>query len=112
MVVVAKTKDTETPVNFRTCAPLQYKRNIIEGTVYMVCGSTFRWNFYHKALLINSNMQQKKEDQILEDWSFKVELRMLKNWAQLKATKKQTQVTNESRNAKRLILILQYQEIA
>ena len=57
-------------------------------------------------------MQQGKENQKIEDWLSKVELQMLKKWAELKITERQTRVTNESRNAKPLNIILQYQEIA
>ena len=35
-----KPKDTGTLLNVRSCAPLQYKLNIIEGTVQMIFRGT------------------------------------------------------------------------
>ena len=38
-----KPTDTDTILNFRGCAPLQYKRNVIKGTVLRVFRSTSTW---------------------------------------------------------------------
>ena len=38
-----KSTDTGTNLNFRGCAPLPYKRNVIEGTVHRVFRSTSTW---------------------------------------------------------------------
>ena len=45
-----KPTDTGTIVNFRGCAPLQYKRNVIEGTVHRVFRSTSTWENFDQAL--------------------------------------------------------------
>ena len=48
-----KPTDTGTILNFRSCAPLQYKRSVIEGTVHRVFRSTSTWQEYDKAMKIN-----------------------------------------------------------
>ena len=36
-------------LNFRGCAPLQYEKNVIEGTVYRVFRSTSTWENFEQA---------------------------------------------------------------
>ena len=48
-----KPTDTGTVLNFRSCAHLQYKRSVIEGTVHRVFRSTSTWEEYDKAMKIN-----------------------------------------------------------
>ena len=60
-----KPTDTGTILNFRNCAPLQYKRNVSEGTVHRVCRSTSTWENFDRALeksqtQWNKNQYQKK----------------------------------------------------
>ena len=50
MRVVPKTTDTGTILNFRGCAPLQYKRNVIEGTVHRVFQKYLNMGKNHQAL--------------------------------------------------------------
>ena len=45
-----KPTDTGTILNFRGCAPLQYKRNVIEGTVNRNFMSTSTWEDFDQAL--------------------------------------------------------------
>ena len=45
-----KPTDTGTILIFRGCAPFQYKRNAIEGTVHRVFRSTSRWEGFDQAL--------------------------------------------------------------
>ena len=45
-----KPTDTGTILNFRDCAPSQYKRNIIEGTVHRVFRRTSTWENSDQAL--------------------------------------------------------------
>ena len=45
-----KPTDTGTILNFRGCAPLQYKKNVIEGTVHRVFRSTSIWENFDQAL--------------------------------------------------------------
>ena len=45
-----KLTDTGTILKIRGCAPLQYKRNVIEGTVRRVFKSTSTWENIDRAL--------------------------------------------------------------
>ena len=62
-----KPTDTGTILNFRSCAPLQYKRSVIEGTVYRVFRSTSTWEEYDKAMKINR--EQWLDNPYPESWS-------------------------------------------
>ena len=65
-----KPTDTGTILNFRSCAPLQYKRSVIEGTVHWVFRSTSTWEEYDKAMKIN--LEQWLDNQYPENWSSRV----------------------------------------
>ena len=65
-----KPTDTGTILNFRTCAPLQYKRSVNEGTVHRVFRSTSTWEEYDKAMKINR--KQWFANQYPESWSSRV----------------------------------------
>ena len=56
-----KPTDTSTILNFRGCAPLQYKRNVIEGTVHRVFRSTSTRENFDQAL--EKNRKQRIENQ-------------------------------------------------
>ena len=43
-----KPTDTGTILNFRSCAPLQYKRNVVEGTVHRIFRSTSTWENFDR----------------------------------------------------------------
>ena len=45
-----KPTDTSIILNFRGCAPLHYKRNVIEGTVHRIFISTSTWEDFDQAL--------------------------------------------------------------
>ena len=45
-----KPTDTGIILKFRSCAPLQYKRNVIEGTVHRIFRSTSTWEDFDQAL--------------------------------------------------------------
>ena len=62
-----KPTDTGTILNFRGCAPLQYKRNFIEGTVHRVFRSTSTWENFDQAL--KKNRKQWIENQYPKNWS-------------------------------------------
>ena len=62
-----KSTDTGTILNFRSCAPIQYKRSVIEGTVHRVFRSTSTWEEYDKAMKINR--EQWLDKQYPESWS-------------------------------------------
>ena len=65
-----KPTDTSTILNFRSCAPLQYKRSVIEGTVHRVFRSTSTWQEYDKAMKINR--EDWLDNQFPESWSSRV----------------------------------------
>ena len=65
-----KPKDSGTILNFRSCAPLQYKRTVIEGTVHRLFRSTSTWEEYNKAMKINR--EQWLDNQYPESWSLRV----------------------------------------
>ena len=61
-----KPTDTGIIKNFRGCAPLQYKRNVIEATVHKVFRSTSTWEHFDQAL------EKKIENQYPKNWSDRV----------------------------------------
>ena len=65
-----KPTDTGTFLNFRGCAPLQYNRNVIEGTVHRVFRSTSTWEDFDQAL--EKNRKQWIENQYSKNWSDRV----------------------------------------
>ena len=65
-----KPTDTGTILNFRSCAPLQYNKSVIEGTVHQVFCSTSTWEEYDKAMKINR--EQWLDNQYPENWSSRV----------------------------------------
>ena len=65
-----KPTDTGTILNFRSCAPLQYKRSVIEGTVCRVFRSTSTWEEYDKA--VKFNREQCLDNQYPESCSSRV----------------------------------------
>ena len=64
-------KPTETGIilNFRSCASLQHKKNVIQGTVHRVLNATSNWLAFDQALEENKTWLTK--DQYPEEWSSK-----------------------------------------
>ena len=65
-----KQTDTGTILNYRSCAPTQYKRSVIQGTVHRVVGSTPSWEQFDKAM--ETIRAQWVTNQYPENWSAKV----------------------------------------
>ena len=65
-----KPTDTGTILNFRGSAPLQYKRNVFEGTVHRAFRITSIWEYFDQAL--EKNRTQWTENQYLRNWSDRV----------------------------------------
>ena len=65
-----KPTDTGIILNFRGCAPLQYKRNVIEGAIHRVFESTSTWEHFDQAL--EKNRKQWIENQYSKNWSDRV----------------------------------------
>ena len=61
-----KPTDTGTIQIFRGCAPLQYKRNVIEETVHGVFRSTSTWENFEQAL--EKNWKKWIENQYPKNW--------------------------------------------
>ena len=65
-----KPTDTGTILNYRNCAPTQYKRSVIQGTVHRVFRSTSSWEQFDKAM--ETKRAQWLTNQYPENWSAKV----------------------------------------
>ena len=69
--------DTTTVLNFRIRAPLQYKRNVIEGTVHRFTKSTSTWEKFNEAL--GANRKQRLDNHYPEKLSDGIVLRSIRN---------------------------------
>ena len=65
-----KPTDTGTILNYRSCAPTQYKHSAIQSTVHRVFRSTSSWEQFDKAM--ETNRAQWRTNQYHENWSAKV----------------------------------------
>ena len=65
-----KPTDTGMLLNFRRCAPLQHKKNGIQGTVHRAFNATSNWLAFNEALEKNKTCWTK--NQYPEDWSSKI----------------------------------------
>ena len=65
-----KPTDFGTLMNFRSCAPLQQKKIVIQGTVHRVFKATSIWLAFHQALEMNKTCWTK--NQYPEEWSSKI----------------------------------------
>ena len=81
-----KPTDTGTILNFRGCALLQYKRNVIEGTVHRVFRRTSKWEFFNQAL--EKNRKQWIENQYPKSWSDRVVCNIRPNTTQRRSVEK------------------------
>ena len=62
--------DTGIILNFRICAPLQHKKNVIQGTVDGVFNATSNWLAFDQALEKNKTCWTK--NQYPEEWPSKI----------------------------------------
>ena len=62
--------DTGIILNFRSCAPLQHKKNVIQGTVHGVFNATCNWLAFHQAPEENKTCWTKH--QYPEEWSSEI----------------------------------------
>ena len=65
-----KPTDTGTILNYRSCAPTQYKCSVFQGTAHRVFRSTSSWEQFDKAM--ETNRAQWLTNQYPENWSAKV----------------------------------------
>ena len=62
-----KSTDTGLILNFRSCAPLQHSRNVIQGTVHRNFNATSDWQSFDVAL--KKNQEIWNENQYPTEWS-------------------------------------------
>ena len=65
-----KPTDTGVVLNMRSCAPIQIKMKIVEGTVHRDFTSTSIWQIFYRSLKENENIWQK--NQYPESWTSKI----------------------------------------
>ena len=65
-----KSTDTGIILNFCSCAPLQHKKNVIQGAVHRVFNATSNWLAFDQALEKNKTCWTK--NQYPEGWSSKI----------------------------------------
>ena len=105
-----KPTDTGIILNFRSCAPLQHKKNVIQGTVHRVFNATSNWLAFDQALEKNKSCWTK--NQYPEEWSSKIVNQTLEKIIsggkdQLRTTPKEHQKSKTNSNDKPTIF-LQY----
>ena len=65
-----KPTETGTILNYRSCAPTQYKRSVIQGTVLRFFRNTSSWEQFYKAM--ETNRAQLLTIEYPENWYAKV----------------------------------------
>ena len=45
-----KPSDTGTILNYHSCAPLEHKKSVIQGTIHRMFRATSNWEAFHEAL--------------------------------------------------------------
>ena len=55
-----KPLDTGTIVKYRSCAPLQHKKSITQGTIHRLFRATSNWEAFHGALTNNEIWERNK----------------------------------------------------
>ena len=53
--------DTETILNYRSCAPLQNKKRIIQGTIHRLFRATSNCEAFHEALTKNEEIWERNQ---------------------------------------------------
>ena len=56
-----KPSDTGTILNYRSCAPLQHKKSIIQGTIHHLFRATSNWEAFHEALTKNEEIWERNQ---------------------------------------------------
>ena len=70
-----KPTDTGVTMNFRSFAPVEYKKNIIRGAVHRVFNATSSWESFHQGICQNQSIW--KQNQFPEKWSSAITRRTL-----------------------------------
>ena len=56
-----KPSDTGTILNYPSCAPIQHKNNIIQGTIHRFFRATTNWEAFHEALTKNEENWERNQ---------------------------------------------------
>ena len=56
-----KPSDTGTILNYRSCAPLQHKKSIVQGTTHRLFRATSNWEAFHEALTKNEEIWERNQ---------------------------------------------------
>ena len=56
-----KPSDTGTILIYRSCAPLQHKKSIIQGTIHRLVRATSNWEAFHEALTQNEEIWERNQ---------------------------------------------------
>ena len=56
-----KPSDTDVLLNYRSCAPLSFKRNLIQGTVHRIFNATSSWLAFDEALTTCKSVWKKNQ---------------------------------------------------
>ena len=56
-----KPSDTDTLLNYRSCAPISFKKNLIQGTVHRIFNATSTWPAFDEALSICNDLWRKNQ---------------------------------------------------
>ena len=56
-----KSSDTGTILNYHSCAPLQHKKSIIQGTIHRLFRATSNWKAFHEALTKNEEIWERNQ---------------------------------------------------
>ena len=70
-----KPTDTVKFPNFRSCAPLLYKKNIMEGAVHRTIRCTSTWNKFDESMKVNR--KQWVDNQYPQSWTAQIVFRTL-----------------------------------
>ena len=56
-----KPSNTDTLLNYRSCAPISFKKNLIQGTVHRIFNATSTWPAFDEALSICNDLWRKNQ---------------------------------------------------
>ena len=56
-----KPSDTGSILNYSSCAPLQHKKSIIQGTIHCLFRASSNWEAFHEALTKNKEIWERNQ---------------------------------------------------
>ena len=101
-----KPTDTGVTMNFRSFAPVEYKKNFVRGAVHRVFNATSSWESFHQGICQNQSIW--KQNQFPEKWSSAIARRTLSTiLAPDKLKDKPTPIQRDT-HRKRISFFVQY----